>query len=331
MELAGRISAFVQLGDKLRTLSKDEISELSRRSQPDNQWFTEANVARAIDGIARLLEEEKLKKWIARYQFRVEVPKIVGIVMAGNIPMVGFHDLLCVLVSGHFAAIKLSSQDSFLSKQVIQWLIEIEPKFKRSIEIREKLTGIDAVIATGSDNTSRYFEYYFSHIPRIIRKNRTSVAVLTGKETSDDLAELGKDIFWYFGLGCRNVSKLLIPKEYQPNQFFEAIESFSEIIHHNKYKNNYDYYRSIFLVNGTTHLDNGFLTWLPTKDLVSPVSVLYAEEYNSPAEVENYLKLHSEKIQCVIGADFIPFGQAQSPEVWDYADHVDTIEFLLKL
>ncbi len=326
-----RISAFVKLGNHLDGLTSEDLSNLSLRAKSENQWFTEDNIRRAITGIRQFLVEEKLKSWTNRYTLEVEIPKIVGIVMAGNIPLVGFHDLLCVLLSGHFAAVKVSSQDATLSKLMIQWLIEMEPRFRKSIEVRERLTGIDAVIATGSDNTSRYFEYYFRDIPRIIRKNRTSLAILDGTESPQELAELGKDIFWYYGLGCRNVSKLLVPTGYDPRMFYESIESFKEVGNHNKYKNNYDYYRSIFLVNSTPHLDNGFLIWLPTTELVSPVSVIYVEEYHSQEGVTMYLENNKEKLQCIVGHGYLPFGQAQSPEVWDYADHVDTMGFLVGL
>lgn len=331
MTLEDRISAFVKLGNHLDTLSSEDLALLSQRAKSENQWFTEENIQRAITGIRAFLVAEKLKSWTGCYKLDMEIPKIVGIVMAGNIPLVGFHDLLCVLLSGHFAAVKLSSQDASLSRLMIQWLLEIEPRFRKSIEVRERLTEIDAVISTGSDNTSRYFEYYFRDIPRIIRKNRTSIAVLDGTETNRELADLGKDIFWYYGLGCRNVSKLLVPTGYDPRSFYESIEHFKEVGHHNKYKNNYEYYRSIFLVNGTPHLDNGFLIWLPTTELVSPVSVIYVEEYHNQEDVTRYLETHKEKLQCMVGHDYLPFGQAQSPEVWDYADHVDTMGFLVEL
>lgn len=326
-----RIEVFSILGSKIKNISKEDIREYSYRTRVENQWFTEENIQRAFDGLAFVLEKSKLEKWVSNYDVKAEVPKIVGIVMAGNIPLVGFHDLMCVLIGGHFAVIKVSNQDAFLTNLIISWLLEIEPRFKRNLEVRDRLTGIEAVIATGSDNTARYFEYYFKDIPSIIRKNRTSIAILNGRESIKDLKELGKDIFWYFGLGCRNVSKLLVPKGYDPTPLFEANEHFSYLGDHNKYKNNYDYYKSIFLVNGTKHLDNGFLLWLPTTDLVSPISVLYAQEYSTEQEASNYLDDHQQKIQCVVGKDHILFGSAQLPEPWNYADNVDTMEFLAKL
>lgn len=331
MTLAERIEAFSILGDKINSISTAELETYSYRAQAENQWFTEENIRRSLEGIAFMLQKEKLEKWLAGYHLNPEVPRIVGIVMAGNIPLVGFHDLMSVLISGHFAAIKASTQDTFLVSLIIQWLLEIDPRFKKNLEIRERLIGVDAVIATGSDNTSRYFEYYFRKIPSIIRKNRTSVAMIEGDETSEELGELGKDIFWYFGLGCRNVSKMFVPKGYDPKLFFESIEHFNYLADHNKYRNNYDYHKSILLINGVKHLDNGFLLWQPSDQLVSPISILYVQEYGQKEEAEAVIDSHSDKIQCVVGKEHIPFGWSQRPEPWDYADNVDSIAFLAGL
>lgn len=328
MTLSQRIDAFSALGEKIKNITLQERADLAFRAQSDNQWFTEDNVNRAFDGLSYMLQPEKLTKWLATYPCKPEVPKVVGVIMAGNIPLVGFHDLMCVLISGHFAAIKPSSQDDFLTRSIITWLLEIEPGLKKDLEIRERLNNIDALIATGSDNTARYFEYYFKDHPKIIRKNRTSVGVLTGSESTEELHALGRDIFWYFGLGCRNVSKLLVPTAYDPKHFFESIESYSAVGDHYKYRNNYDYHKSILLVNGTKHLDNGFLLWRPTKDLVSPISVLHVEEYKDESHLNSLLTSYEDKLQCVVGNGRVPFGQAQLPELWDYADNVDTMEFL---
>ncbi len=332
MTLNERINAFALLGEKIVNLSPQDLSEYSYRAQSQNQWFTEDNVTRAFSGISYMLSRVKLDQWLSKYpKLNPEVPKIVGIIMAGNIPLVGFHDLLCVLLSGHFAAIKTSSQDSFLIQLVINWLEEIEPRFKKNLEIRERLNEIDALIATGSDNTARYFEYYFKNHPKIIRKNRTSIAVLDGSETEDQLKALGNDIFWYFGLGCRNVSKIFVPQDYDPRKFFESIEVFSGISNHSKYCNNYDYHKSILLVNGTKHLDNGFLLWLPTDNLVSPISILHAHEYADKEEVNRIISVNENKLQCIIGNGYTSFGGGQLPEPWDYADNVDTLDFLSQL
>ncbi len=328
----GRIDAFAALGNKISSISSEAMKEYAYRAQSENQWFTEENVKRALEGIQYMLAQEKLEQWLEKYgRLLPEVPKIVGVIMAGNIPLVGFHDLMCVLLSGHFVAIKASSQDSFLIKLVTEWLVEIEPRFKKNLEIRERLTNIDALIATGSDNSARYFEYYFKDQPKIIRKNRTSIAILDGNESQQDLRNLGKDIFWYFGLGCRNVSKILVPTGYDIPHFFEAIEEYSNIGNHHKYHNNYDYHKSILLVNGIEHLDNGFLLYLPTENLVSPISVLHSQEYANKEELNTILSAYEEKLQCIIGKGYLPFGSGQSPEPWDYADNVDTLEFLQNL
>ena len=218
-----------------------------------------------------------------------------------------------------------------VTQSVTECIVEIEPRFKKSFEIRDKLTNVDALIATGSDNTARYFEYYFRGIPNIIRKNRTSVAILTGDESTTELNLLGKDIFSYFGLGCRNVSKIFTPKGYNLKSIFPHFEPFSTVANHNKYRNNYDYYKSIYLINKTPHLDTGFLLVNSTDDLVSPVSVLFHQEYESIEVLEAMLKSKEGKIQCIVGKDYIPFGKAQRPELWDYADGLDTIKFLTTL
>lgn len=331
MKKEDKIAAFVKLGAKIANLSEEETQQLATSATSQNGWFSFQSVQNALKGIAFMLEESKLNAWVDRYDVEKSTPKIVGIVMAGNIPLVGFHDLLSVLMAGHFAAIKPSSSDQLLTRTLIDWIIEIEPRLKKSIEIREKLTNVDIVIATGSDNTARYFEYYFKDIPNIIRKNRTSVAVLTGEESPEELQALGEDIFSYFGLGCRNVSKIFTAKGYDFREAFPHFEGFQDVANHNKYRNNYDYYKSIYLVNKTPHLDTGFLLVNSTDELVSPISVLFHQEYDSIDNLKSILDAREDKIQCIVGQDFIPFGQAQRPELWDYADNVDTMQFLTKL
>jgi len=328
MTVSERIDAFAQLGQTMLHFPADERAAMAMRARAENGWFNPESVAQALDGIAFMLEREKLVKWTSRYQLSPEVPKIVGVIMAGNIPLVGFHDLMSVLMSGHLAAVKMSSQDRVLMQQVIDWLVEIEPRFKRNIDVREKLDVVDAVIATGSDNTARYFDYYFGKYPHIIRKNRTSVAVLDGTETADELAALGADIFTYYGLGCRNVSKVFTPKGFDFTSAFPHWESFAEVANHNKYRNNYDYQKAIYLVNGEPHLDTGFLLIRSTDELVSPTSVLYHSEYSDKKALDTILKNNPDKIQCIVGHGFVPFGQAQCPEPWDYADGVDVMAFL---
>lgn len=331
MNLEEKINAFTLLAKKIKGLTEEELTELCATARNHNGWFTEESVKNALEGITFMLEKEKLKQWTSKYAFKTEVPKVVGIVMAGNIPLVGFHDLLCVLLSGHFVAIKPSSDDEILTKTMVNWILEVEPRFKKNIEIRERLNNVDAVIATGSDNTARYFEYYFRNIPNIIRKNRTSVAVLTGNETTEDYQQLGLDIFSYFGLGCRNVSKVFTPKGFDLRDTFPSLEGFDFVGNHHKYRNNYDYHKSIYLVNQTPHLDTGFLLSVSTDELVSPISVLYHQEYESMETLMAILEDKKDKIQCIVGKDFIPFGKAQRPELWDYADNVDVMKFLINL
>ncbi|MCP4459495.1 MAG: acyl-CoA reductase [Cytophagales bacterium] len=331
MTLSDRLYAFTQLGEKIKNLNLDELTILTQSAKARNGWFTHENIARSLQGITHLLRDEKLKEWVSVYRLEPEVPKIVGIIMAGNIPMVGFHDLLCVLLSGNIAAIKMSSQDEVLILQMIDWIIEIEPRFKKNIDVREKLDRVDAVIATGSDNTARYFEYYFRKQPHIIRKNRASIAILDGTETGKELKALGEDIFTYFGLGCRNMAKVFTPRGFDLTSVFPHFDDFKEVINHHKYRNNYDYYKAILLVNKTPHLDTGCLLINTTTDLVSPTGILYHQEYESKKQLLSVLKLQEDKIQCIVGHDYIPFGQAQSPDPWDYADGVDVMGFLENL
>jgi len=325
------IEAFAKLGKRISGLSEREIRSLSHAAKAKNGWFTYESIKNALAGIAFMLKKEKLEEWVAGYDL-TQVPKVVGVVMAGNIPLAGFHDLMSVLISGHFAAVKPSSNDEFLTSRLIEWLTEAEPGLKKNIEAGVQLTRADAVIAAGSDNSARYFEYYFKEIPRIIRKNRTSVAVLTGEETGEELKNLGEDIFSYFGLGCRNVSKIFTPKGFDLREAFHYFKDYQGVIHHHKYRNNYDYYKAISLVNKIPHLDTGFLLVHSTDDLVSPISVLYHQEYDTIENLEEtVLKPKEEKIQCIAGKNYIPFGTTQRPRLCDYADNVDTLRFLSNL
>lgn len=335
MALSQRIEAFAKLGKAIEKLPSDQLNEWVEEAANENRWFTPDSVQMALEGLTKMLKKEALENWIKPYSFN-EGGKQVGIVMAGNIPLVGFHDLLCVLISGHLAFIKLSSQDSKLLPKLTDLLISIEPVFGDLIHYVTQLKNKDAVIATGSDNSARYFKQYFSNQPNIIRKNRISCAVLTGKETEEDIVALGKDIFSYYGLGCRNVSKLYVPKDYDFKKLLHTLESFEEIGNHSKWRNNYDYNKSIYLVNREPHLDNGFLLLRESTQLVSPLSVIYYEEYESLDSINKKIASQQDKIQCVVSSTVeipngIPFGKAQYPEVWDYADGVDTLKFLSEL
>jgi len=335
MNLSERINAFIALGEQLKNFQKPDIEELAYRTLSENPWFTLDNVTFAVKGLANYLEEGKLREWVSKYPECASAKKI-AVVMAGNIPMVGVHDLICVLICGHSLQVKLSSQDSFLMKFLMVKLIQIAPEFAPKIEIVEIIKDFDAVIATGSDNTARYFDYYFGKYPNIIRKNRTSVAVLDGSESSEQLARFGTDIFTYFGLGCRNVTKLYVPENYSFIHFFESIESYNHIGNHYKYANNYDYNKSIYLVNKVPHFDNGFLMLTEKESLFSPISVLHYEKYANLESLETLLKLQEEKIQCIVASkenfpQYIDFGKAQFPDIQDYADGIDTMNFLTSL
>lgn len=328
-----RINAFSLLGQTLKNINDGEFQTLAEQAARENPWFTKENVRMAMDGIIQLLQKERLERWVSSYSLRDQSKKI-ALVLAGNIPLVGFHDLLSVLISGNNALIKPSSKDSVLLKYILQRLYDIEPAFRHKVEFAEQLKNFDAVIATGSDNSARYFDYYFGKYPNIIRKNRTSVAILRGNESEDDLAALAIDVFSYFGLGCRNISKLLVPAGYTFDKLFSTWEVYQPIIHHHKYCNNYDYQKSIMLVNQIPFLDNGFVMLHETTKMVSPISVVYYEQYKDEADLSNKLREAEDKIQCIVGNGTraaIPFGKAQYPELWDYADGVDTLKFLTNL
>jgi hypothetical protein len=310
--------------------------DLIHLSQSHNGWYTPENVYFAVDSWAKALTKENLDQWLATYNFENIKPKTVGLVLAGNIPLVGFHDFICVLLSGHNVQVKTSSNDQMLLPFLANYLISIEPALLNYIHFSAgKLTGFDAVIATGSNNTARYFEYYFKNKPSIIRKNRNSVAVLNGSETKADFEALGEDIFRYFGLGCRNVSKVFVPKGYVFDPFFEGIFKYQEVIHYEKYANNYDYNKAVFLMSNFKLLDNGFLTIKEDSSYASPISSVFYEFYDDVATLKIKLAAEEQQIQCIVSNDLvqksIPFGKTQKPKLWDYADDVDTLAFLSNL
>lgn len=333
-----RIQAFSALGNYLKE-EEESLQNSIAQAVIHNPWFNNENTTAAIQALIKNLEEEQLDNWLSSYSLRSNFSgnKTVGLVLAGNIPMVGFHDILCALILGFKVQIKLSSEDKVLIPFVLGKLQDIEPHFKQQISFVERLKGFDLIIATGSNNTSRYFEYYFKDVPHIIRKNRNGIAVLSGNESSQDLEKLGHDIFDYFGLGCRNVSKIYFPKGYHYPTFFEGIECFHNIANHFKYHNNYDYNKSIYLVNGDEHLDNGFLLLKKDERLASPLAVVYFEEYTDLTELASILESKEEEIQCIVSAlpfgekiNSIPLGESQAPKLSDYADGVDVIDFLSK-
>jgi hypothetical protein len=345
-------SSFVELGNFLRQFSEDsntknasvlqndlffhDFEDLIVLSQSHNGWFTPEHVYFSIQSWAKALTEDNLTKWLTPYDFSNTNIKKVGLVLAGNIPLVGFHDFLSVLISGHDVLVKTSSNDQYLLKFLAKYLIAIEPKLNSKITFVEgKLEGFDAVIATGSNNTARYFEYYFKDKPSIIRKNRNSVAILNGEESFEDLVLLGEDIFRYFGLGCRNVSKLFVPQGYNFDNFFKAMYEYRDVIKYEKYANNYDYNKAVFLMSNFQLLDNEFLTIKEDSSYASPISSVFYEFYDNLEELNSRLLTEAEQIQCIVSNCYtqnsVAFGQTQQPNLWDYADNVDTLAFLSKI
>jgi len=340
MELKDRIASFAILGEKLRLMLANEgspeaspIDEIINSEYQYNEWFTPSNVRMAFNAINELLTVEKLNSWCSSYPLLKEIrePKNIGVVMAGNIPLVGFHDFLSVLIFGNRIIIKTSSKDKRLITYIAGLLCTIDNRFNDLIKISdEALTGFDAVIATGSDNSARYFEYYFGKYPNIIRKNRNSVAILTGEESETELSLLGKDIFSYFGLGCRNVSKIFVPEKYDLMKLHSYWDSYSNLREHSKYANNYDFNKAVFIVNKEPFIDSGYLLMKEDQRISSPVSVLNFEHYDSYQKLTCNLEIFKEKIQCIISKNHVTFGMAQFPELGDYADEKDTLDFLLK-
>lgn len=336
MTVEQRKEGLAALGNWFRNIEINELDELIMRAGNENNWFTADNVKSSFAAWAEALTPENIEKWVAPYALATTSPKKVGLILAGNIPLVGLHDVLTVLIAGHEAHIKYSSQDRSLMGAVVNALIQIDPEFESRIVEIEQLKNIDAVIATGSDNSARYFKHYFSKYPHIIRQNRVSVGILNGEESEEELTKIGQDAFQYFGLGCRNVSKLYVPKGYELPKFIKSLESYEPVIDHHKFRNNYDYNKSIYLVNREPHLDSGFFLMREAQELVSPISVLFYETYENEAELALKLSTNRDKIQCSVSADgwyegSLPFGEAQCPALWDYADGVDTLEFLTSL
>jgi hypothetical protein len=341
MTLVDRIGSFSRLGKILRdSLEGDnkryssDLEKLINDQQYKNPWFTPDNVRMAVKAIADEMTSENLESWTSSYpELNSKRKSInVGVVMAGNIPLVGFHDFLSVLIADHSLTAKTSSKDQQLIIFISKVLCEINPEFSDKITFTEGLLkGFDAIIASGSDNSSRYFEYYFGKYPHIIRKNRNSVAIVTGSENKEVLSRLGSDVFSYFGLGCRSVSKIYVPDGYDIKRLTASWKEYDHIINHNKYANNYDYNKAVYMVNKDEFIDAGFLLCKRSTGISSPVAVLYFEYYDSINIVYMEIERIKTKIQCIVSDNDIPFGMAQSPHLWDYADGLDTIDFLLKI
>ena len=340
MKLLKRLNSLVELGKRL-TPENEILQAVIRRTSYHNAWFTEANQWQAINEIKTyFLNEKELEHWVKNYPITSEMPlKTVGLVMAGNIPLVGFHDVLSVFVAGHKALIKPSDKDPYLLPYLLKTLEEIDAETTAYFQIVEgAMKGFDAVIATGSNNSARYFEAYFGKYPNIIRKNRNAIAILRGDEKTAELELLGKDIFTYFGLGCRNVSKLYLPRGYNFELLLETLhEGFKELVLHDKYKNNFDYNFTLLILNKTAYQSNGCVLMRENEAIASPIACLHYEYYDDFTVLSEKLKSQFEEIQCVVsrnrieGLSCFGFGEAQKPSLWDYADGVDTMAFLSHL
>ncbi|MFN8257727.1 MAG: acyl-CoA reductase [Bacteroidales bacterium] len=339
--LENRVEAFIKLGTYIKKFisEKDASSDFLESVHGSNEWFTNENVIHALTSVSEILSEKSLSEWLGRYpdiQLKRNEKKI-GLIMAGNIPLVGFHDFLSVLISGHKLVVKLSSKDDKLLKFIVNWLIAYNKEFENLITFENaQLKNFDAVIATGSNNSARYFEYYFSKYPNIIRKNRNSVAILTGMETKSDMDGLADDLLIYFGLGCRNVSKLYIPENFDLKLIFEALYRYNNYLYHNKFYNNFTYNKSIYLMNKIRFWENGFIILKEDIAIASPISVVFFERYENIEIVKQKIALEKDFLQCVVAKEgvikgSVNFGQTQRPLLWDYADNVDTMKFLLTL
>ncbi len=350
MTLNDRINAFSRLGELFSFYINNNADYQNLESNSNalklynivhalkhkNGWFTVAQVNHSIEQWAKALEQSNLNSWVSNYNIKDTSSLTIGIVMAGNIPLVGMHDLLSILITGNKALIKTSSNDKDLMLFVTEFLMDYYNYFKEKIEFTEtKLENYDAVIATGSNNTARYFEYYFKDKPSIIRKNRNSVAVLTGNETQEQLSLLGEDIFRYYGLGCRSVSKIFVPENYNFDNFFKAIFDFNYLIKEDKFTNNYDYNKAVYLMSEFKILDNGFLILKEDQSYSSPIGSLFYEYYDSKKALIEKLDKDKNLLQCVVNLpeneNYVNFGHTQQPSLYDYADNIDTLEFLLKI
>lgn len=341
MTLKQRADAFAKVGSFVQRhfsgsrLEKEQglhqgLEQLAVTAGIYNNWFILKYVNEAIQNIGAMLCGADLVAF--GKEFKDQPGKTIAVICAGNIPLVGFHDVFCVLLSGNRLLLKMSADDNVLMPFFLKLLTHYEPGFESQVTFASgRLSGFDAIIATGSNNTAAHFEYYFGRYPRIIRKSRTSVAVLNGNESPELLRELGRDVFTYFGLGCRNVSKLLVPEGYNFATFFESQMDYAEVVNNKKYGNNYDYYRAIYLLEKQAFLDNNFLMLKEETGLFSPVGTLFYQQFKNKDEILQYIEQNKSEIQCVVGEGFIPFGYSQQPVITDFADNVNTVSFLVTL
>ena len=350
LDRSKRIEAFILLGKVFEALSNEDrthvepiISEEQWTDWMDkiesakilNPWFTKLNVQAALGGLSEMLKEEKVLDWVSTYinDLNEDDPKKVGVIMAGNIPLVGFHDMMSVLISGHIFLGRMSSEDRLFYPLIKNLLVSWDDSWKdRIVLVEDRLEGMEAVIATGSNSSAKHFEYYFSKYPNIIRKNRNGIAIFSGSESKEEIFEFGKDVFQFYGLGCRSVSKVYLPEGFELNRIFEGIYEHNEVIKHNKWCNNYDYNKAVFLMSQFPFLDNNFILLKEDEEsIVSPLGTLYYAYYSNKESLIESLNERKDEIQCIIGNGFIPFGRSQYPELWDYADDVDSMAFLTSL
>lgn len=316
--------------------SFDELwQQKKNEAYEKNKWFVIENINQALEQWKFSLNNAHAEAWLGTYDLPDYHGKTAGIIMAGNVPVVGMHDLLSALVSGYNVRVKTSSDDEVLPKFWVEKAIEYLPQLSERISFSDSMSGLDVAIATGSNNSARYFEYYFRNIPALLRKNRNSVAVLSGDETTADLYNLGHDVFDYFGLGCRNITHLFLPENYDFKPLFDTWEAFSGLIHHNKYANNYNYHKALLLMNLDPHMDTGFLLLKEKKEIYSPVGMLNYSFYDELTEVKDAIAKHADAIQCVCSGipelQAVPLGSAQKTTLMDYADNVDTVDWLCKV
>lgn len=337
IQLEQRIAALVAAGKRISDKENPTVQGAKRKAELENPWFTQEEIDRAIKGItSEFANQQKLESWLANYEFQgVPKAKTLGLVLAGNIPMVGIHDLICGYLAGHNMHLKYSDKDKVLIPLFVQFLIDELPETASQFEERERLNEVELVIATGSNNSSRYFDYYFGKIPNIIRKNRTSIGILNEHTSKEELKELGKDVFYYFGMGCRNVSKIYLPKGYPIELIMEVFEEWKPLVLHNKYKNNFDYNYAIYLLNKTKFYTNGSLITVEDPSIYSRISCLHFSYYESQDDLESEILEIQDELQCIVSncqlnkMDVLPFGKSQFPRLEDYADGVDTMKFLL--
>lgn len=333
MNLQQRVNLLVQLGEYIHDNST-EWQMTKQKASRENAWFASEFIDKAADSIsAEFLTRQKLENWINTYNIPPDKsdPKNVGIVMAGNIPMVGFHDLLCTFISGHRQTIKLSSKDNVLIKHLVEQLEKMDPEIVSLIGFADMLKGCDVYIATGSNNSARYFDYYFRKVPHIIRRNRTAIAILNAHETIGDLARLADDVYLYFGLGCRNVTKIYVPEHYDFLPLLETFKEYTAVFENHKYRNNYDYQLAVLMINGKYYMTNGSIILNEDKSIFSPISVLNYEYYTDEEELLKLLGEKNQDLQCIVGKKYLDFGQAQDPGLAQYADGIDTMKFLLSI